>query len=58
MNTDEHGLAPPQRKGEEMLKENPCQVAKDFRPSSTDLCLSVFIGGFILWSLAATGNVD
>jgi len=28
------------------LTENPWQVAKDFGFSSTDLCASVFIGGF------------
>src|SRR5205809_2840347 len=29
------------------LTENPCQIAKDSRVSSTDPCLSVFIGSFI-----------
>src|SRR6266496_3309322 len=29
------------------LTENPCQIAKGSRVSSTDPCSSVFIGGFI-----------
>ena len=33
------------------LTENPCEVAKDFRVSSTDLRSSVFICGCILCSL-------
>src|SRR5439155_15669689 len=32
------------------LTENPCEVAKDFRVSSTDLCSSVFICGSVLCS--------
>src|SRR2546425_12649956 len=41
------------------LTENPCQIAKGSRVSSTDPCLSVFIGSFIFSHfLAVRGGGD
>src|SRR6266545_8317118 len=34
-------------RSQEPAEENPWQLAKDFRLSNTDLCLSVFICGFV-----------